>query len=172
MSAGPSKKKRSPKVPHDPPKKYIPIVGEIVMRWSRLEYQFGVLVRLLVDTTKQRQQAALLSKRAQDLCALLLLIAPKFASSRDLAEKICELARKVRSAEGWRNKYVHSVYGNWSDEPGVEIRFHLKSDEAGIQGYPISTAELQVFAEKVKDQESRAQQLTTQEKDARRKRPR
>ncbi len=155
------KTRRLPQSPLDPPAEYFEPMGTIVLRWSRLEYQLSVVLRLLVRASKKKQYQGLLSKRTRDLCALLTMVSPTMTDT-GTAARLVALAKEVRKREKARDDFVHSVYGNWNDVPTAPTRFRLLNNELGlIQGYPVSSGDMQTFADVVRKLQEEAQAITT-----------
>jgi hypothetical protein len=146
----------------DPPKELFAAVGEIVLRWSRLEYQLGVLVRVVVSATKQKQYRELSRKRTRELCALLDLLAPSLVADAKVASRLLSFARSVESAEKIRNDYVHSIYGEWTDKLRVPMRFRLatadKDGNLKASGYDVK--QIDSFAVDVAELQDEAQAVT------------
>jgi hypothetical protein len=63
--------KRLPETPIDPPPEYFAAVGEVAVRWSRFEYQLGVLVRAGFKLGKDEQRTLIVGMDMTVLTAVL-----------------------------------------------------------------------------------------------------
>lgn len=127
MRLGPPPKRRLPHSEIDPPKEYSAPVGEIVLRWTRLEYQLGVIIRVIAKLGKADQRQLILNQRAQSLCRILRVLVPGIVSPDKIATELTEFAMEVEKKCDRRDTYVHSIYGHWLDEPAKPIRFRMKA---------------------------------------------
>lgn len=154
---------RFPNAPLDPPTEYREALGAIVQRYTRLEYQLGVLVRLAAKYTKPEQTKKLLSMRAERLHNTVA-IACRMVADRVIANDLEALLREVIGSEKSRDDYVHSIYGWWDDDVSkTPMRFRLqnhKQSQVDWDAHPVSPAELSRFADRIQGLIDRAQALT------------
>lgn len=98
MRLGPPPKRRLPHSEIDPPKEYSAPVGEIVLRWTRLEYQLGVIIRVIAKLGKADQRQLILNQRAQSLCRILRVLVPGIVSPDKIATELTEFAMEVEKS--------------------------------------------------------------------------
>lgn len=151
-------KRRLPHANTDPPKEYCAPMGDVVLRWSRLEYQLGVINRVISKLGKVDQRRLVINQRTANLCRMLRVLAPGVPSVQ-LSAELLQFADDVEKGCGKRDDYVHSIYGHWLDDPGTPMKFRLRS---GMPALPVSTQEIESFVSEVKGLQVRAQELTTQ----------
>ena len=158
--------RRDPRVNLDPPEEYRESIGEMVMRLSRLDYQLGVIARVASNLSKADQRRLFFKLRGDRLCDALELLAVSI-KSKTLAAEVRELARNSARLNERRNDFVHSVYGDLENAPGVMMRFRLATPKQGqdIVAAPASAAEMQQFIEEISDAQNRAEELTRKVKD-------
>ena len=150
-----------PDVPLDPPKQYRAPLGEIVLRWSRLEYQLGVIARVAVKLSKADQRRLFLSLRTEQLYRALVVVSAVMPL-RVLAPEVRQLALDAQKLNTLRDNYVHSIYGSCLGSPNDPKRFRLKNRRGGEEMIPepVSVQELSGFSDQLNDLLQRAQDLT------------
>jgi hypothetical protein len=153
--------KRLPEIPIDPPPEYFAAVGEVAVRWSRLEYQLGVLVRAGFKLGKDEQRTLIVGMDMTVLTAVLRAVAQGWISDKKVARDIKEFAAELADVRGKRGDYVHGLYGYWQGKPDKWFMFKLKLRQRGnINADPISPADISAFAAKLRGLQMRAQELT------------
>lgn len=153
--------KRLPEIPIDPPAEYFMAVGEVAVRWSRLEYQLGVLVRVGFKLGKDEQRTLIAGMDMSVLTAVLRAVAQGWISDKKVAKQIEEFTDELADLRGKRGEYVHGLYGYWLGKPDKWFMFKLKSRQRGnINADPISPADITKFAQELRRLQLRAQELT------------
>jgi len=152
-----------PKIDLDPPQYYAQVTGEIALRWTRLEYQLGVLVRVITRLRKAEQRSMLDGQHAKSHCRLLKVLAVAMVHDRDpaAAEEVRQLAVDAEKGADRRDDFVHSMYGVWVHATSEPLRFRLRSAKNGIMSHePASLDDLRTFAKHVCELQDQAQTLT------------
>lgn len=157
------RKKRLPEIPLDTPRDYFAAIGEVAVRWSRLEYQAGVLARVGFKLGKDEQRSLIFGMDMKVLRSVLRAVAQGWISDRELARDIRGFADKAASLRGKRGDFVHGLYGYWSGKPERWFRFKLKPPEqrGNFNAQPISPTDIAAFAKQLRELQLRAQELTT-----------
>ena len=166
-------KKRLPNIPIDLPEQYFHAVGEVAIRWSRLEYQLGVLARVGFKLGKDEQRTLITGMDVTVLSSVLRAMAQGWISQKTLARDIEKFADDVAGLRNKRGEFVHGLYGHWLGEPKRWFMFKLKSPKqrGNINAESISPSDIAAFATKLRILQIRAQELTTELKAARGTRP-
>jgi hypothetical protein len=153
---------RLPKVGQNPPREYFAPIGEIALRHSRLEYQLGVILRLLLGASKPSQYRSIASKRTKTLCSFIDLLLPSPRATSAVNARIKALISATKKIESDRDDLIHSIYGTWSDDPAnVPMRFRLLGDASGaLKAVPITVQDMQKIADKIRDLQVEAQAIT------------
>ena len=153
--------KRLPEIPIDPPPGYFAAVGEVAVRWSRLEYQLGVLVRVGFNLGKDEQRTLIVGMDMTVLTAILRAVAQGWIANRKIARDIEKFADELAELRGKRGDYVHGLYGYWLGKPDKWFMFRLKTRQRGnINADPVSPTDILAFGQKLRGLQLRAQQLT------------
>lgn len=158
--------KRAPRLPEidiDPAIEYREPIGEIVMRWTRVEYQLGVLIRVIRQQSKAQQREELYNQRTSALCRMARDEVAKVGSrDRQVADDLVQFVRRAKKYGKRRDGYVHSLYGNWAGDRAKLLRFRMKqTTNAEVLHDGASTAELAAFAADIRTLQIEAQALTT-----------
>lgn len=155
--------KRLPDIPIDPPEEYFRAVGEVAVRWSRLEYQLGVLARVGFKLGKDEQRTLIIGMDMTVLTNVLRAVAQGWISHTKLARDIAKFADDVAGLRNKRGEFVHGLYGYWLGQPEKWLMFKLKSPKQRgiINSEAISPAQIAAFATKLRNLQIRAQELTT-----------
>ncbi len=155
-------KKRLPEIPIDPPPGYFTAVGEVAVRWSRLEYQLGVLARVGFKLGKDEQRTLIIGMDMTVLTSVLRAVAQGWISDKKVARDIKKFADDLGALRGKRGEFVHGLYGYWVGKPEQWLMFNLKSPKqrGNINADAISPADILAFAGKLRDLQIRAQELT------------
>jgi hypothetical protein len=156
-------KKRLPEIPIDPPREYFAAVGEVAVRWSRLEYQLGVLARVGFKLGKDEQRTLIIGMDMNVLTSVLRAVAQGWISDKNLAKDLRTFADDIAGLRSKRGDFVHGLYGYWAGKPQQWLMFKLKSPKqrGNINADAISHADIAAFAAKLRELQVRAQELTT-----------
>lgn len=155
-------KKRLPEIPIDPPTEYFAAVGEVAVRWSRLEYQLGVLARVGFKLGKDEQRTLILGMDMTVLTSVLRAVAQGWISDKKIARDIKKFVDDLADLRGRRGEFVHELYGYLVEKPEQWLMFKLKSPKqrGNINTDPISPTTILAFAAKLRSLQLRAQELT------------
>ena len=134
----------------------------MAVRWSRLEYQLGVLARVGLKLGKDEQRTLIIGMDMTVLTGVLRAVAQGWMSDKKLAREIKKFADDLGNLRGKRGEFVHGLYGYWVGKPEQWLMFKLKSPKqrGNINTDPISPATILEFAAKLRDLQLRAQDLT------------
>lgn len=160
--------KRLPDIPIDPPKEYYSAVGEVAIRWSRLEYQMSVLARVAFKLGKDEQRSLIIGMDMTTLTGVLRAAAKGWVQDRALACALSTLADDIAKLRNRRGDLVHGLYGHWLGNPRQWQLFKLKSPKqrGNIATEEISPEVIERFAAKLRELQVRAQDLTGRLKSA------
>lgn len=154
-------KKRQPEIPIDPPTEYFAVVGEVAVRWARLEYQLGVLTRVGFRLGKDEQRSLIIGMNMTVLAGVLRAVAQGWLKDKKLSQKLKEFADEIAELRNKRGDYAH---GHWSGEPQKWFMFNMKSPKqrGQVATEPTSPKEIAAFAIKLRKLQLRAQELTAE----------
>lgn len=160
--------KRLPEIPIDPPNEYFSAVGEVALRWSRLEYQMSVLCRVGFRLGKDEQRSLIIGMDMTTLTGVLRAVARGWVNDRPLARDLGVLADDIANLRDRRGVLVHGLYGYWAGSPKTWKLFKLKSPKqrGNIASEDISPGAIAEFAAELRALQIRAQDLTTRLKAA------
>ena len=154
--------RRLPEIPIDPPKEYFSAVGEVAIRWSRLEYQMSVLVRVGFKLGKDEQRSLIIGMDMTTLTGVLRAVARGWVRDRILAQDLIKLADDIGDLRNRRGELVHGLYGYWLGSTKPWQLFKLKSPKqrGNIASEEISPDTIARFAADLRALQVRAQDLT------------
>lgn len=154
--------KRLPEIPVDPPKEYFLAVGEVAIRWSRLEYQMSVLARVGFNLGKDEQRSLIIGMDMTTLTGVLRAVAKGWIKDKVLAQDLTTLADDIAKLRNRRGDLVHGLYGHWLAKPKSWQLFKLKSPKqrGNISTEEISPEIIARFGAQLRDLQVRAQDLT------------
>jgi hypothetical protein len=154
--------KRLPEIPIDPPKEYFSAVGEVAIRWSRLEYQMSVLARVGFKLGKDEQRSLIIGMDMTTLTGVLRAVAKGWVQDRVLARDLTALADDIAELRNRRGDLVHGLYGYWLGKPKPWQLFKLKSPKqrGNIASEEISPEIISNFGAELRALQVRAQDLT------------
>ena len=154
--------KRLPEIPIDPPKEYFSAVGEVAIRWSRLEYQMSVLARVGFKLGKDEQRSLIIGMDMTTLTGVLRAVAQGWVKDRALARDLSALANDIGELRNRRGQFVHGLYGHWLGEPTPWQLFKLKSPKqrGNIASEEVSPDIIRSFGAELRKLQVRAQDLT------------
>ena len=155
--------KRLPEIPIDPPKEYFSAVGEVAIRWSRLEYQMSVLARVGFKLGKDEQRSLIIGMDMKTLTGVLCAVAQGWVKDKALARDLTKLSGDIRDLRDRRGELVHGLYGYWLGSPKTWKLFKLKSPKqrGNIASEDISPEAIAKFGSELRSIQIRAQDLTT-----------
>jgi len=155
------KNRRLQSIDIDPPGDFCDCLGEIVLRWTRLEFQLGVIIRVITKNSKAKQRELLYNKRTTELCQILHVVSG-IVGDAPLVGELSTFMDAVDKLNDRRNGYVHSLYGHWSGDRDAPVRFRMKKTTGAEPLHDkASVAELMSFAAEVRALQVTAQDLTT-----------
>jgi hypothetical protein len=155
--------RRLPEIPIDPPKDYFSAVGEVAIRWSRLEYQMSVLARVGFKLGKDEQRSLIIGMDMTTLTGVLRAVAQGWVKDRTLAQALAALADDTARLRNRRGDLVHGLYGHWLGSTKPWQLFKLKSPKqrGNMASEEISPEAIRRFAAELRTLQVRAQDLTT-----------
>jgi hypothetical protein len=155
--------RRLPDIPIDPPKEYFASVGEVAIRWSRLEYQMSVLARVGFKLGKDEQRSLIIGMDMTTLTGVLRAVAQGWVKDRPFAQELTALADDIAKLRNRRGDFVHGLYGYWLGTTKPWQLFKLKSPKqrGNIASEEISPEAISRFAAELRALQFRAQDLTT-----------
>jgi len=155
--------KRLPEIPVDPPKEYFSSVGEVAIRWSRLEYQMSVLARVGFKLGKDEQRSLIIGMDMTTLTGVLRAVVQGWVKDQVLARDLTAPANDIAKLRNRRGDFVHGLYGHWLGRPQPWQLFKLKSPKqrGNIASEQISPEIISRFAADLRALQVRAQDLTS-----------
>jgi hypothetical protein len=149
-------------------------IGELIMQWSYVAFQVGVIIRVGLGIERDAGFALLSGADLQPLCRTLRTLArsTRWISDKSLRREIMQLADDIQKKKDRRHEFAHGVFGlDESNGKAIFVRYRF-GDLAQQRKKPASeivTAELlQDLADEAYDLGRRAQNLTVQLKALRR----
>lgn len=156
--------KHLPEIPLDPPAEYFAAVGEVAVRWSRLEYQLGVLARVGFKLGKDEQRSLIIGMDMTVLASVLKAVAQGWVADKTIARKLVMFSTDIAALRNKRGEFVHGLFGHWLGKPQQWYMFKLKSPKqrGNINADPVSPTDIVAFAAELRKLQVRAQDLTTE----------
>lgn len=145
------------------PSELLVVLGEIIFRWGRLQWQ---LANMLVVGFEVPKDTGLVLTSTMDigfLCDTLRALTYNecWVSDEPLREEIRRLAGDVKNKASVRNNYAHGVFGYDLDEPDSFARYIFRAKEKGevvpayepvtLEKLRLDASEAQVFVRRTID---------------------
>jgi hypothetical protein len=148
-------------------------IGEIVVRWGRVEWQFSNLLALAFDLPKDTGRALLIGAEINVLCATArtLTLTNRWIKDDGLRTEVAGLSEDIRKKSKSRNNHAHGVFGFDIEEPNSFARYLFKEPHHRIApgAEKLHLPELQKLATEAKGLVDRTVDLTVRLKASRRK---
>jgi hypothetical protein len=139
-------------------------IGELIVQWSYVAFQLGVVVRVGFGLRPDVGFALLSTVDLQPLCgALRTLASGPWVPDGPLKAEIEKLATDVQKKKDRRNDFAHGVYGMVEAKDGspLFVRFRFRDGIKGKLPYePVTLVLLRELADEAYDFGRRAQDLT------------
>lgn len=147
-------------------------IGELVNRWSYIEYQLKVIIRVSLGLTRATQNLLLHGRDLRNLCELMRQIAQAgdlWVPDVSLREEMEKLSKAISDGSANRNDYAHGVFAipRKGDHAGAFSRLLYQKLEHKLKpGWqPTSVTDLEPLIKKAQRLGVRAQNVTVRLKD-------
>lgn len=157
------KKKPVTKIPMDIPKEYYAAIGEIAARWSWLDHQLGVIIRVGFGLGKPAGRVLTTGMGVKNKAHILRLLETRLRRNGTLANLIKDLRERTLKNVDNRNDLVHGLFGHMKDEPDKVVRYVLRSPEqrAELAAVPAPITAVPKVAAELRAIQLLAQEVTT-----------
>ena len=110
------------------PQNLLAALGDIVVRWGRLEWQFSNLLAMAFELPKDTDRALLIGAELNVLCATArtLALTDRWIKDERLRSELSALAEEIRKKSKNRNNHAHGVFGFDMEEPNSFARYQFK----------------------------------------------
>lgn len=141
-------------------------IGEIIVRWSYIEFQLGVLIREGFNISRATGRALTTGMDIKVLCGVIrtLIAADEWIKDETLRAELAVLVRDVEDKKIDRHDYAHGVFGFTREANGPLVfgRYLLKEKRHRIKPdvVQVTPESLKIIAEEARDLGIRAQDLT------------
>ena len=146
------------------PPEYLTVIGEIVVRWGRLQYQLSTLVAVCFDTSVATGRAFTQRMEVSVLCGLLKTVTANSHWLQDAAlrSEICLLGKEVNESRDNRNNFAHALFAFELENPNVFSRYIFKEPEHKFSpvAHEVKIDELQSIATQAQGFVARTADLT------------
>ena len=138
------------------PSEFLEAIGEIIVRWGRLQWQLSNLLIVGFDIPKDTGRALTIGMEIGVLCGTVrtLTFNDTWINDKELRGHIQCLADDIRAKSCDRNNYAHGVFGFDIDEPNSFARYLFSAKE-----HRISPSSEKVTLEQLKKHASEAKGL-------------
>lgn len=148
------------------PQELLAGIGEIVVRWSYIDFQLGVLLREGFNISRKTANALIVGMEIKVLCGVIrtLTLSDEWIKDKALREDIAALGRAVEKKKINRHNYAHGVF-SFAMGPNDQLVFarYLLNDKGhriNPRSEKITWESLKELAEEARDLGIRAQDLT------------
>ena len=120
------------------PKEYLDVIGDIVVRWGRSQWQLAKLIAIGFDIPKETGRAFTNSMSVKSLCDVLLALVhtDRWFKDDNMRTSISALSKDVMSTVEHRNIFAHGAFIFDLDAPNDFQRILSKKKK---DVFPIST---------------------------------
>ncbi len=123
------------------PKEYLEAIGDLVVRWGRLQWQLANLIAIGFDIPKETGRAFTNSMGIKSLCDVLLALVhtDRWIKDHKMRNNITALSKDIIDKTAHRNNFAHGAFIFDLDSPDD---FHRILSNKKKDVFPLSTEKI------------------------------
>lgn len=129
--------------PRDLPNEYYAAIGEIAARWSWLEHQLHVIIRVILRLDKKQGRIVIVGMGVKPMASMIRGLALRWVSDARLKNDLRAFAKATLEFKPNRDDFIHGVYCYPEGKPDTICLYQMRSAEErimpGMARLPIKT---------------------------------